>query len=389
MVIDWLNRRSWGKNFIVPYLYHLEKEIASCMAHKRVEGISFLRGISIFFVVLIHLLAGLPLQLFSEHVGQPFFVTLDQLGRIAVPLFLAASGYLLEKKYGSKKIEPFSFWQHRLSQLLPLYIFWSLLLFALRLLVPAWNIPPVSLSLEAVLRVLFLGQGDYHLYFVPLLVQMYLFYPLFHLLFKRFPGAFLAFTFLIQALLFVFIEQHTSMNTLPSIFQSDGKQYLLFLNWWVYFVLGMFLASHQEGVKKYGRVWFVITMLSGAVSTHESLAQIADGRDPLFALRFTRLPVLLYTTSFLLFAWSYLDRIPRLVPSFLRRFLIWMGDQSFLIYLSHTLVLRLGIDLYYERITLNTFAWVSLAALGGIWISLQWSTLHAWSTRWLSSSRKN
>jgi peptidoglycan/LPS O-acetylase OafA/YrhL len=359
------------------------------MATNRIDGISFLRGISILFVVFIHLLAGLPLHLFSQHEWHPVFITLDQFGRIAVPLFLAASGFLLEKKHRDQGIEAIAFWKYRLLQLLPLYIFWSLLLFLLRIHVPVWNIPPADLNLQNVFRVLFLGQGDYHLYFVPLLVQMYLFYPFFHKLIKRFSWAFLAFTIITQGLLFLFIEQHTSSNSLPSIFASDGKQYLFFLNWWLYFVLGMFIALHQVFVQKWGEVWFIATLVLGVLSAHESFAQITEGRDPLFALRFTRLPVLLYTSSFLLFAWAYLERIPLLAPKPLRSVLIWMGDKSFLIYLSHTIFLRLGIDLYYARISLPTFLLIGLLTLVALLISIFWSRLLSWNIRWHLFSRKD
>lgn len=358
------------------------------MKQQRIDGISFLRGLSILFVVLIHLLAGLPLQLFSQHEWHPVFITLDQFGRIAVPLFLAASGFLLEKKYRNTNVDPLSFWRHRLPQLLPLYIFWSVLLFLLRINVPAWNIPPVGLTFENLLRILFLGQGDYHLYFIPLLVQMYFLYPLFHSLIKRFSWIFLAFTLFTQGFLFLFIEQHTSTNSLPSIFASDGKQYLLFLNWWLYFVLGMFMAQKQAFVQKWGKLWFILTLLLGIFSAHESLAQITEGRDPLFALRFTRLPVLLYTSSFLLFAWSYLARIPGLAPAPLRKLLIWMGDQSLLIYLSHTVILRLGIDLYYQRISLFTFGWVSVFTAAALLVSIFWSRLPSWNTLWPLFSRR-
>jgi len=348
------------------------------MAKPRLEGISFLRGISIFLVVVIHFIAGLPLQLFGQHEWQPVFITFDQLGRVAVPIFLAASGYLLEKKYSAGKLNTTEFWLHRFQQILPLYIFWSLVLFGLRVMVPVWNQPPVDFTLYTVGKILLFGQGDYHLYFVPLLLQMYLLYPLLRLLLARFPKPFLVFTFIVQALLFIFIEQHTSSNTLPGFFQSDGQQYLLFLNWWFYFVLGMFFVGREKSIRRFGLFWAGATLVTGLISAFDAYALIDGGRDPLFALRFTRLPILFYTSSFLFFAWSYLERLPQHIPPQLRSVFVKLGDNSFLVYLAHTIVLRLGLGIWYGQIDWLTFIVGSLATLLALFLSFSWSSWTAW-----------
>ncbi len=148
-----------------------------------------LKGIAILCVLLIHTLAIIP----KIYTTQPlnlltFFI--DQASRVSVPLFLMVSGYGLTKSYEQKKKSLYALLLQRFKALVPSYIFWTfatilILLFTLEWTYPGWP-PPLW---EQVL----LGHADYHLYFVPIILQLYLLFPVLYTCIRKVPQTVLFF----------------------------------------------------------------------------------------------------------------------------------------------------------------------------------------------------
>lgn len=305
-------------------------------ANDRVR-VNLLKGLAITAVVIIHILSSIPGHIYTTPNAGPY-IFLDQLLRFSVPLFLGLSGYLLARKYPAN-LEIIKFYQRRLIRIVPLYLLWSIGLWILFLLIPVWNTPEKPIPFW---KILLLGRSDYHLYFVPLIFQLYLLFPFLLKLLEKFPRATLFGALSIQAFSFILFNY---LDTIPeeTILDSDQEQYSLFTSWIFYFVLGMFIAKRavrlHHRIKTISYIWLAWGLGLAYLGLQGQL-QIFSGIDPLDALKFTRLSVLPYALSSICLAimvpWETFSH-----PSWLSKILLIIGKYSFVIYLSHTIVLRL------------------------------------------------
>ncbi len=155
--------------------HHVEYTgVLSPDASDRRRDIDVLRGVAIIAVVALHtswtLLTHAPLYT----PGGRILALVHLASGFGVPLFLALSAVGLSLRYD----QPFAgvdaylnFLQRRAQRLLPAYVAWSLVSLALR--DPALLWPP-----QQVAWALLVGSADIQFYFVPLLFQLYLLWPL-------------------------------------------------------------------------------------------------------------------------------------------------------------------------------------------------------------------
>lgn len=320
-----------------------------------------MKGVAIACVVMLHVLSSLPGKIFTTSSAQPFFVFLDQFGRLCVPVFIGLSGYAFTRKY-QKQFHLGEFLQRRVFKLAPLYLLWSVLFWQLFLQVPIWYSVEVPLKWW---QVIFLGYGDYHLYFVPLIFQLYLLFPFLLWMVKRFSVATLVLSVGIQVLTI-----YSFRNQLPTMqYGSDQAQYSLVLAWIGYFVFGMVWGLDHWKQKVTPLIPILGTWsVSLAFLTWFSVQQINGGTDPLYALKFTRLAVLPYGFLSILLAlrlpWERLS-----LPIIVRNFWIQLGVWSFVIYLSHTLLLRILFQHRWPALQPNDTALAVCVLIFGVFAS--------------------
>ncbi|MDQ5951716.1 MAG: hypothetical protein QG639_997 [Patescibacteria group bacterium] len=298
---------------------------------------TFLRGVAIVLVIVIHSLSSFKESPYiTESPYQLWAVTLDQLARVAVPLFVALSGYGLMLKYQSHSLKWKEYLEKRVFKLLPLYILWSLAYWFIFLFIPQWRATP---EMKPFFGQLLFGNADYHLYFVPMIFQLYLLFPFLLKLIKKNAKMVLLITGIFQLVLYVLISDKVTNQPGVSFFQSDQKQYIWFFSWIFYFVLGMCLPRIVWWINRVpwgDRLMYLLMLISGLIVSASALMAIREGTDPLVALRFTRWQVLLYAsvaTVGLFLLSRQMQRFPKWV--------LLIGEHSYVLYLSHTLWLRL------------------------------------------------
>lgn len=309
------------------------------------NGTNILKAIAILAVLTIHILSSIRVSPFvSESKYQLLAVTLDQLSRVCVPLFVALSGYGLHWKY-SKKLSIKNFYSKRLLKLLPEYLFWSVVFVLLFYFVPAWA---SATEQPNFFWQLILGRADYHLYFVPMIFQIYIIFPLLLIFFKRWPTATLLLAIATQLSWWWFFSYQDNVVTNWKYFEGDGEQYIWMTNWIAYFFLGMYLPKIWSWINK-NKFRFVSIFIAFAASSvltiFSAIRDIQSGMDPLFALKFTRYPLFIYS----LFAIIFLSFV---VAKFYksdkpRSLLIYLGKNSYAVYLGHTFFLRIIVALIY------------------------------------------
>lgn len=309
-----------------------------------------IKGLAIIAVVLVHVLAYLPGIYHSR--WQLFFISVDQLARFCVPAFLMISGYGLMHKYRREKnINYFTFLKHSASKLLPLYVLWSLASIFIIKSVPAWSFfnQPMSVWTQ-----LFFGQADYQLYFVIVLLQFYLLFPLLW----RYRAQ-LSWLFLMAILLQIGYYQLFISGTS----NNERFEYVFGLSWIAYFVAGMYLYE------RFLPSWLIrlSPWLAGGIVglvVWTAQRQINAGIDPLPVLKFTKASIVPMT---LLLNLSLIgtNRLQSKLWTVDTHFLAFLGQHSYLIFLSHTL----GLRLLYSLVTAQ-LDWPILLRTSMLWLIL-------------------
>lgn len=316
---------------------------------QRETEIDILKTLAITGVVLIHLTSNSFAIYHIKSAAWYAFVTADQAMRFSVPLFVALSGYTLALRHPYINIKIKDFYIRRATRILPYYLLATAIIYSYLHLVKPWSQTQNPYPLW---QIILMGKADYHLYFIPMILQLYLVFPFIIIAFKKWPQATIGTAFVSQALIFVMTDLSVKkLITLPFTW-GDQQQYLIALTWIFYFVLGISLASISKFSKKnlhLTKILGVTLAVGGLTLTlSESFRLLTTSQDLIEATRFTRFSVMVFATgvilSSVLFA-KYLLRIPKLAV----RFLAKVGLISFSIYLLHTIAIRmviLNVDLY-------------------------------------------
>lgn len=324
------------------------------MAYKseRLLQLDILRAIAIFGVIFIHII-GSSFHFWNEGSSTWFiFLTLDQLFRFSVPLFVFISGYALYSKY-KENLKLSEFYKKRAARVLPWYFVWSLIIYTyINLTVkPGFvNYPTWKLIL--------LGKVDYHLYFISMIFQLYLVFPPLLLLYKKFRSNFVITLFILEGILYlIFSLDGQKIIHLPWRFYEQ-QQYLFFGTWVFYFVLG-FVFSEKRIFSSKKFVFPFITLAILAYSIYDSLHLISATADTNIATRSTRIPLLLYSTSFIISALVYSDLLVKMKRVILK-VLLYFANISYLVYLIHALVMRILGNFILPNSVLNLIIFTAL-----------------------------
>ncbi len=301
------------------------------------------KALAIIAVVILHTLSLFDDSIYFNFPYKHLSISLNQSLRFSVPLFLSLSGFGLAKKYQHKTLAKKKFILARAKKILPLYFLWSLLLFVLLNLSRTW-----SSGIEAgFIQSLILGQADYHFYFIFLIFQFYFLFSIFGSktasspLLKRLIGL----SAIIQFGWFLLLR-YLIVKQIPigRYLISDQIQYRLIINWIFYFFFGVFLAqTNLKPLKtnpKASLILIAACIASLFWSIYDSHLLLARTGDIVFATSFIRIPVFLYSISFtsiiIIYGKSLFSK-----KLFLSKILSKVGQYSYIIYLSHTLILRI------------------------------------------------
>lgn len=281
-----------------------------------VERTNFLKGFAIIAVVIIHTINYVMNRTLPDVSLWPVLITLDQLMRFSVPLFIALSGFALAQKYSKLPLDLKDFYLHRVTKLLPAYFVWTgIYYFTTVQTAPLWQI-------------LLLGKAEYHLYFVPMIFQAYLLFPLLFFLIKKIPWMSLVISMIMQYFIFRHINQ-------PG--WTDQNQYILFISWQLYFVLGIFLALAKP--RWLTKIAIVILPLGLMASVLTALSWWGKTRDIIWATRFTRSWVELYAVGVIILSIALVKRLK--FQSIFDKTIIFLGVNSYQIFLGHVFFLLL------------------------------------------------
>jgi peptidoglycan/LPS O-acetylase OafA/YrhL len=228
------------------------------MAKGKIYEFELFRAFAIIAVVLIHATSigvGLPDHQSKIHV---LFNFLNKIFLFAVPSFIFMSGivlfYTYYERWQVKDIIPF--YAKRLKFIVVPYLVVSLLYY----LFNQWLYNgPVTFQLNEFLSLLTWGDAGYHLYFIIIILQFYLLFPVLLYLVKRYPWVKRYFTWIgIFMFLLFYIIHH---------FHNFSHRSSLCFTYFIYFFLGASIGMNYKNALasliKYRLIISLIAFITG------------------------------------------------------------------------------------------------------------------------------
>jgi len=307
-----------------------------------------LKGVAIIEVIIIHVIALFPeIYWFGFDARSLLMVTIDQICRMSIPLFIFLSWYGLSRKYKGQPAPLLSFWKSRIVKLLPLYLIWAVGIWAMMHVVPKWGF---NMEIPLHLKIL-MGQSDYHLYFVPLIIMLYFIFGFYTYLPKMVRLVGLAIIGVVTIWWYQYLPTFTAQF---KWIQPDQIQYLVPLTWlwyaWLGGVAADFNFSHYLAKPFFKKALLLLTVLAAGFLIHDAYAKIHTGTyySVLLAMQFTRIPVLIYATMLILFLLSTVGHWGEHKTLFSK-----VGVLSFFVFLAHTSFLRLIPEQYLHPVPIE------------------------------------
>ena len=207
--------------------------------NKRIGYFDFCRGIAIIMVVGIHTFV------MSEPADATIFVR--QILNCAVPIFLALSGYFATRQFINGQTTAIAFWKKQIPRVYIPCIIWSLPLYTEQLIKSGGN----NLAEQTIL--LLVGGVSVY-YFITLIIQYYLLQPL---LVRYNNGTMLGITGAVSMLAIIAIGY---IRLVKGIDLSLLVYAAPFTTWWVFYMLGVYMAQHS---RQYSLSIAIIVVVAG------------------------------------------------------------------------------------------------------------------------------
>jgi peptidoglycan/LPS O-acetylase OafA/YrhL len=349
-----------------------------------VDFIQSLRGLALLSVIGIH-----SFSFFSEAKSNTLLSTglvlILLFLIVAVPLFVWISGFVLALRYFSE-LALRVFFRRRLSTIIPSYLIFSVIYAVFSAFDPqsyTWSFP----NLQTFLVLLFTGSSYSHLWFILLLIQFYLLFPILcnakvKISLMKHSMHWIASAFVVQTLWQLFIPTLASSLFLDSIY---GKAIILLISRSFPAYLGFFICGAVMGAryKKQGQLTLLYKIaplpLALIVLTGISLINIQwmQGIQKYGSIYATTeahrwVEKLLYPVVYLSMIFLYLKIFtsPKIERN-INKLLTYLGDRSFGLYFLHAgILIFLANLLKMNGITPNQVVFYVLLFSGTLILSL-------------------
>lgn len=299
---------------------HVVKKTASG-ERERSLALDLLKILACVLVVVIHVTASGVTGYLPGSVLQRLAVGINSFSQFAVPAFIFASGFGLAARFRSKDHVSgvLRFWGRRLETVVLPYLIWSLIYLILQ-----QHFMGICYGASGMLKLVLTGGAFYHLYFMVILIQLYLVFPLLLVFRRRFSklGVDLVVVTLLYLVYALWLKRHVPL--------SDR----FFMSYLPFFYAG--IVVYERPPKATLLTAFGIV---GAVAFADYLVSRLAGFGAITPISMLSLPFAweLYALSIiiLLLSWFKLININEALSGWVRR----LSGVTFDIYLAHPLVL--------------------------------------------------
>ncbi|MBM7649889.1 peptidoglycan/LPS O-acetylase OafA/YrhL [Bacillus ectoiniformans] len=297
-------------------------------ARGHIFEIHFLRAFACLCVLAVHVSA----SFYKEHGQQfnEFTYFFNQISRFGTPLFAVISGFLLVYQMRFKGFHFNKFVSSRFTKIGLPFLFWSVFYLVFLFIKQGTN--PFDAGLSTFIGNFLSGNSFYHLYFMAIVFQFYLVFPLLQIFRSKVSWSILI--ALAAGAHIYFLNSYTH-QPYEGIWKMVLNPQTFLPNWMFFFIFGGFLAYHWESLeqfsKKYKTILGVATLavVVGAVIEYKTAGLIGASRET----NMINIPII---TLFVMGIAEDLQKV-RLLNRFLKK----VGTLSMAIYLVHPFVISM------------------------------------------------
>ena len=296
------------------------------MSKKDYMNIHFMRIFACILVVIIHTTATPSSALTLNSLPQLIFLVVNQFAKAAVPIFVFISGFLLNKIYKDQKIDVLPFWTKRLPKIVAPYVLWSFLYYAIYAYKGFY-----PLDLGFIIKGLLYGTFIYHLYFMIIIIQFYLLFPLFHRIATR-----------LGEMKFFLIAILIQLALLETIFPYRDR---FFTSYIIYFALGMLISAKSEtGLMRIKQpLWFLLLWIFAGGASFTLALNLQNQWVPFTAFIYAFFYVIISAVSIMALYWFFerFSNGTKRVHNFVKQ----LSNATQFIYFAHPLILMVMVVL--------------------------------------------
>lgn len=291
----------------------------------KIKEIDYFRRLATIFVIIIHLTSSY-LTYPKESITYFLFGSLNCALTFAVPAFLFISALIMTYQIkNTQNIKWIKFISKRIFKVLSALILWSIIY------VFYWgNLK--NLTLKSIIGYLTLGTASYHLYFIPLIIQLYIIFPFIWFITKKTSKIKLntLLSFLLCIIIGAGIQYSFTTIFRLTIFKTFTHFSTIIFSYTLPITIGVWLGFNYIKVKNFFNKFLIsfliiLTILCGYYYVNFEF------------INYTYRATLLFSP----FYWSVVIITMLYLLRYIKKstFLSKISKYSFIIYLSHPLIL--------------------------------------------------
>lgn len=150
------------------------------MRKPRILELDIVRAFAIMAVLMIHATSETTVEIPIGSRSQIIYLIVNKLSNFAVPVFILLSGLVLFYRYGGawNWREALSFYRKRIQYIIVPYLIWSFFYYVFNQWTPNFNWHDIHIEWPVFFKALKWADTSYHLYFIVLILQFYLVFPI-------------------------------------------------------------------------------------------------------------------------------------------------------------------------------------------------------------------
>lgn len=337
---------------------------------KRIKYLDELRIFSILMIILLHVLGIFCYKYFGYTKSFLLMTFLSSFTRVGVPIFFMMTGILLFKK---KDEDYFTYFKKRAMRLIVPFLFFSLVYYAYHIVTKT-----TTLSIFELVRQITSSNTEYHLWFMPVIITIYMFIPFLKKLVLNLDKKELK---TLITLIFIMCNIFLGVQALTTVFgYSLMSSFLLpnLVGYTNYLFLGYYLEKYDYKISKRLIILSILSIIMIPICT------LIVSRNTLIDVFLNSLSIFVVAPTILTFLffknkkWSF----PKVIDKFCEK----NANNVFYVYLIHVLIMNIIYNKFsktiqsesiYKDIITIILLWIVVSILSFIFSKL-WVFLKEW-----------
>ena len=216
---------------------------------QKILELDYMRAIAAFGIFAIHATGGFVMYSDFNSNAMKLGMFINQFFRFGTPVFMMISGFVLFYNYRTpSEFSPAKFYKKKVTYLIIPYVIWSIGYFFFKRYI--YNLPIEPHWQSILIQDILLGNTFSHLYFIFLIVQFYLIFPILirtiSVEMMEKPVKVFMLTALLQARLLIYEFYFMKQTNIAAINFINSFYWKTALGWFFYFITGGIIAYNYD-----------------------------------------------------------------------------------------------------------------------------------------------